>query len=180
MPRPQANQTGDEGNATSHWVSPCQFPWTQRWGGHQTTVERGAGQAWGQHLIAPWPKLAYMESPALFCCLLEALSPRPAAHRDPRKSETPVAPPCIPLGPSRVSGQESPPPKVLIVLEATVGSTGGAVATVLIPPNRADPRRLMSFVILCTRTPLPTKSPGRKALMGILFTDQDGHSDFTA
>lgn len=99
----------------------------------------------------------------MLCCLLEALSPRPAAHRDPRKSEMSVAPPTIPLGPSRVSGQDSLPPKVLIVLEATVGSTGGAVATVLIPPNPADPRRLMSFVTPCTRIP-PPPSPQKGKL----------------
>lgn len=77
----------------------------------------------------------------------------------------PVAPPSIPLGPSRVSGQDSLPPKVLIVLEATVGSTGGAVATVLIPPNPADPRRLMSFVTPCLRTP-PLQVPRKESSHG--------------
>lgn len=45
---------------------------------------------------------------------------------------------------------------------------GGMVAMVLIPPNTAEPRRLMSFVTPCTHTRLPIKFPEREALTRIV------------
>ena len=69
-------------------------------------------QAWGHRPHSTLAKAGiYGRAQLCSAVFLEALSPRSAAHRNPRELEMTVAPPCIPLGPTRVSGQDSLSPK---------------------------------------------------------------------
>lgn len=53
---------------------------------HPMPVERGAVQASSHIPCSTLAKARHIwKSPALFCCSLKALSPRPAAHGNPRK-----------------------------------------------------------------------------------------------
>lgn len=178
MPRPQANQTGDEGNATSHWVSPCQFLWTQRWGGHQITVEREPVQAWGH---TPHSTLAGIYGRAQLCsaassrlCLL-GLQP----------TGIPGNLKCLWLHPVSLwvqpgyQDRDSLPPKVLIFIEpqfAPLGNSGHSTDS----PKSCRAMKANGLCYSMPPCPTPYQVPRKESSQNILLTDQDCHSDFTA